>query len=242
MKCIYVRTNTVNGKQYVGQTNDFRQREADWRCVNINYAGRYINNARQKYGIDSFETKVLIECQTQEELNFWEVYYIRELSTKIPNGYNMTDGGEGLSGYKHSEETKKRLSEMKRGQGNVFFGKKRPDFAEKMKGEGNPFFGKTHTQETIRKIIEANKGKPAYNKGKTYDELFTPEKAKWLREHAINNAVKTVQMDLEGNIIKVWDSAKEASRELGIEYTGICKCRKGEFKTYHNFIWKPYTD
>ena len=211
----------------------------------------------------------------------------------MDNGYNMTDGGEGLSGYKvsdetkrklseakkgkhvseetkrklskvlkgrrfteehkkkiglsrighkHSEETKKRLSEMRKGQGNVFFGKKRPDFAEKMKGEGNPFFGKTHTQETIRKIIEANKGKPAYNKGKTYDELFTPEKAKWLREHAINNAVKTVQMDLDGNIIKVWNSAKEASRELGIEYTGICKCRKGEFKTYHNFIWKPYTD
>ena len=72
--------------------------------------------------------------------------------------------------------------------------------------------------------------------------MFTPEKAQWLREHAISNAVKTVQMDLDGNIIKVWNSAKEASRELGIEYTGILKCRKGEFKQYHRFVWKPYAD
>ena len=116
--------------------------------------------------------------------------------------------------------------------------KKRPEFAEKIKGENNPFFGRTHTQETIDKIIAANKGKTAYNKGKTYEEQFGEEKANELKQKCINNAVKTIQCDLKGNEIKVWDNAKEASRELGIEYSGICKCRSGVFKTYYGFVWK----
>lgn len=86
MKCIYLRTNTVNGKQYVGQTNDFKQREYDWKHA-IYYAGPIINRARDKYGIDNFKAEVLKECGTQEQFynsntNFhndinFELYYFQ---------------------------------------------------------------------------------------------------------------------------------------------------------------------
>ena len=93
MKCIYLRTNLINGKQYVGQTVNFEQREYEWFHATF-YAGQYINNARGKYGVDNFKVEILKECDTLDELNKWEMYYIKDLNTKYPNGYNLTCGGE----------------------------------------------------------------------------------------------------------------------------------------------------
>lgn len=127
MMCIYLRTNLVNGKQYVGQTKDFKQREDRWRCMTHHYAGKLIDNARKKYGFDSFKCEVLKECQTLDELNFWEKYYIEKLNTKTPNGYNLTDGGDGSNGYKHTEEIKRKLSELRKGKTPFNKGKKIED-------------------------------------------------------------------------------------------------------------------
>ena len=112
MGYIYLRTNTVNGKQYVGQstTRRFKKRQKEWNNLNIPYAGVVINNARAKYGLDAFDFEILKECE-DEELDQWETYYIKELNTKAPYGYNMTDGGEGMNGYSPSEETRKKMSE-----------------------------------------------------------------------------------------------------------------------------------
>jgi len=54
-------------------------------------------------------------------------------------------------GSKHSEESKKKMSESKKG---------------KMVGEKNPFYGKTHSEETRKKISEAGIGRPSPMKGK----------------------------------------------------------------------------
>ena len=123
MKCIYLRTNLFNGKQYVGQTNDFKQREYDWKCLKAIYANKYLSCARMKYGFDNFKVEILRECDTQKELNEWEKYYINELNTKKPNGYNLTDGGNGVSGFKHSEESKKKMSDSTKGEKHPFWGK-----------------------------------------------------------------------------------------------------------------------
>ena len=48
MKCVYLRTNLVNGKQYVGQTVNFKNREYDWKCLKAIYANKYLSNARAK--------------------------------------------------------------------------------------------------------------------------------------------------------------------------------------------------
>lgn len=107
---IYLRTNKVNGKQYVGQTKDFYYRENDWKCIKGRYANKYIDTDRGKYGLDAFETTILAEVETQEEAWKLEQQFIKELNTKYPNGYNISDGGAGMSGAKHSEETKKKMS------------------------------------------------------------------------------------------------------------------------------------
>lgn len=156
MGVIYVRPNLINGKKYVGQATNLKKRQNDWKCLSQPYAGPAINAARAKYGIDAFDFEILKECD-DKELDYWEKYYIKELNTKAPYGYNLTDGGEGMTGYTHSEETIKKISEIQ-------------------KGKNNSFYGKHHSEEQKKKISEANKGKTPWNKGKT--NIFSEETKK----------------------------------------------------------------
>lgn len=117
MGVIYLRTNKINGKKYVGQviTRRFKERQYKWACLSQPYSGEVINRARAKYGLDAFDFEILKECE-DDELDYWEMYYIKELNTKVPYGYNLTDGGEGMTGYTHSAETRKKISEYHKGK------------------------------------------------------------------------------------------------------------------------------
>lgn len=147
---IYCLTNNVNGKQYVGKTNDWARR---WNYHRT--AKSVIGNAIRKYGIDNFTMEVL-ERTSKQLVDWREIYWIAIMDTIRPNGYNLTYGGDGgdslsLTGNKHklgkteSEETRKKKSVARMGDKNPMFGKKRPDVAErnrmntgKQTGEDNP--------------------------------------------------------------------------------------------------------
>lgn len=108
---IYLRTNLVNGKQYVGQTIDFRKRENTWNCLKARYANQYIGAEREKYGVENFKCDILAEVETREEAWELEKKYIAELNTIYPNGYNRAYGGKtnvgGNNGYHNGKEFKK---------------------------------------------------------------------------------------------------------------------------------------
>lgn len=70
----------------------------------------------RKHGADNIRMSLLETCETQDQLNEREVFWIRELGTFAPGGMNMTLGGGGKRGYRHSEETKNRISALKRGK------------------------------------------------------------------------------------------------------------------------------
>lgn len=258
---VYLRTNTVNGKQYVGQTNNFKQREYNWYNTNWSYAGRLINNARKKYGVENWDTEILKECDTLDEANKWEMYYIDKLNTKVPNGYNLTDGGEGSIGYIVSEETRKKLSEKMSGEKNPFYGKHHSeDTIEKLKnriitdewrkkiseaasGRVSPNKGKHLSDETKKKLSEARKGKhfpklsdslkgkPSWIKGKHHSEE-TKEKIMKTK------GKKVYQYTLDGKLIQIWNSTKECGRN-GFCQTRVAACCRGEYgcKTYKGFRW-----
>lgn len=172
MGYIYLRTNLLNGKQYVGQVTEkqFKKRQWAWNDLKHPYAGVLINNARAKYGLSAFGFEILKEC-SDDELDYWETYFIEKLNTKAPNGYNLTEGGGGNRGYVLSEETKRKMSEAKRGK---------PRSEETKRKISDTQKGKQFSDETKRKLSEVNKGKQLseetkrklseLNKGKTLSD------------------------------------------------------------------------
>ena len=134
---IYKITNKLNGRNYVGQTT----KSIEERFMqHANNRKSHIGRAMIKYGVENFSIEVLEECETEERLNEREIFWIAKINCKHPNGYNLTDGGDGNRGFKY---TKKILAQM----------------AESRKGAKNPFFGKHHTEESRAKIGAKNRGK-----------------------------------------------------------------------------------
>lgn len=102
---------TVNKKWYVGQAQNIQKRNREERreltagcCHN-----RHLQHAWDKYGADAFVWWPLFYC-TVEELDHWETVWIQRLNS-YENGFNMTTGGGGCRGYKHTEKWKKQASE-----------------------------------------------------------------------------------------------------------------------------------
>lgn len=108
---IYKITNKVNGKIYVGQTKksveDRFQRHIKAAKKKCN---RYLYDAMNHYGYDNFIIEAIETDIEKERIDEREIFWIKELSTLAPNGYNMTKGGGG--GYTvefWDEERKKEL-------------------------------------------------------------------------------------------------------------------------------------
>ena len=99
---------------------------------------------------------------------------------------------------------------------------------DKLSGENNPRFGKKHKESSKKLISEARKGEGNGMFGKTHSE-----------EYKNKRKMGIIQCDIEGNIIRKWDSIKEAQYELGLSNISR-SIRKN--KPRGGFYWKedPY--
>lgn len=109
---VYRITNAQNGKVYIGCTvrpvgarfshhlSAARQGKAQWICAAI-----------RKHGVAAFGIKVIGEATSIEEMLRLEQQQIAAHCSQDPGrGYNMTAGGEGLFGHRHSAESKRLMS------------------------------------------------------------------------------------------------------------------------------------
>ena len=106
MAYIYIITNKINNKQYIGQTvNKITKRFSQHKhaSYNLNHkdANTPLHQAIRKYGIENFDIEKLEEC-SQEELNEREIYWIKKLNT-YNNGYNASLGGYGKVLYNYQD-------------------------------------------------------------------------------------------------------------------------------------------
>lgn len=99
MGIIYRITNLINGKQYIGKTINTITERWNKHCYeaftpqNKGY-NFLIHKAIRKYGKDNFIIEEIYSCE-DSELNEKEQDFIQKYNTLLPNGYNMTLGGEG---------------------------------------------------------------------------------------------------------------------------------------------------
>ncbi|WP_154990402.1 GIY-YIG nuclease family protein [Priestia megaterium] len=99
---IYLCTNLINGKKYIGKTiQGFNNRIAQHKYRSTTKENSILYNSIRKHGWDNFKWEVLEYAYSNEELSEQEKKYIKEYNTffKNKNGYNMTYGGEGTTGY-----------------------------------------------------------------------------------------------------------------------------------------------
>lgn len=98
---VYCATNSITGHIYIGLTCQFSRRKSKHRRLAlVNNSPTYFHRAIRKYGWDAFSFTILVECDDYE---FAKQEEIRLIAEHRPQ-YNMTTGGDGAHGYKHTPE------------------------------------------------------------------------------------------------------------------------------------------
>lgn len=188
MVYVYYFQNLINGKIYIGKTDDFYKRIKEH--ISLSKTGKKIfsiHRAIRKYGISNFEVNIINICdsevQANEEEKFW-ISYLKEQNIVL---YNLTDGGEGSSGVKWSDESREKI----KGPNNHNFGKSlKEETKQKIsKNNGKGFLGKNHSDKSKMEMSKNRKNKPAWNKGISFKVQNTDksEIAEKIRKEYKNN-------------------------------------------------------
>jgi len=152
---IYLTTNLVNGKQYVGQ---HQSKEYDPRYKG---SGEILKQAFKKYGWNNFKCEVLCWCKTIKELNYREHCEIVFHSTFAPNGYNVNYGGRGRVLRK---DTCERISNTLLGR--KFTNERKQNISNGLKGNTPWNKGKRgiYTEKSIKKMSDRKINHPTLSK------------------------------------------------------------------------------
>ncbi len=181
---IYIITNTINGKQYVGQTRwSLRHRYAGHVADSKKKGSSPIHRAIRKYGQASFTIAPLLIVRSEravEWLNLFEPLFIQRMQTLKPYGYNLHLGGDARSVH---AETRAKSSAARKGKKNAaprseeyrakvrlkHTGAKRsPEACARMSAaqqriklqrKGKKFAGHPHSEETRKLLSERGKGR-----------------------------------------------------------------------------------
>lgn len=248
---IYMIKNEENDKVYIGQSNDISHRWSTHKTeLNANrHVNRHLQNAWNKYGQDSFTFSILEECK-KDDLDKREMYYI-ELYDSYNKGYNLDCGGQGTSGFKHTDE---QISKMRRVQNPLVVLQFDMNFNLINRFEGGVSHVKKvlkYTKDCVQRCCEHQGKKITYKDSYwVYEEEYNNEHFSWekylnqewcceiVREKKKKNQQKIYQYTKERVLIKIWDSFSDVEKAGYTRHAviDICNHRKGK-KTHKGYIW-----
>ena len=215
---IYIITNLINGKQYIGQSNDIEYRWIQHKrsAISKHKRSRLIS-AFKKYGIDNFKFEILELC-SPNELDTKEIQYIAQYNT-YNNGYNMTIGGDGQSGYGKSVKQYNLAGEFIQEFQTI-------ELAHKTTG--------VSTTGIVNCC--AKRRKKAGNFMWSYSNDCIDEPYSF-------NITKTVdQYDLDGSFIQTFSSCAEAAKTFNKAKTQISACCRKTCASCAGFLWRFHGD
>ena len=184
---------------------------------NPNYlgGGTGLNLAIKKYGRKNFKKETIVECSSYKEMRELEEYHIKINKADTSNKfYNRSPIGQGCP-----------------------------------PGELHWNYGKKQSKETAQKKSESMKGK-VFHTPESKDGISKGMKKEWVNNPNMKNRKlpldkigfrkPLLQLDLDGNLIKIWDFKKQAAIELGFNMVCIGNvCNPNHIqKQYKGFIWK----
>ena len=215
---IYITTNLVNGKKYIGSHLTSN--------INDTYLGSgvLLKKAIKKYGKSNFQREIIAQLDNIENMKELEEYYINYYNAYTSNlFYNTTKYAAGITKCTWGDKISKSMI-------------------------GHNFnLGKNHSQETKNKISKANKGKirsKEYKLSRSNKMLGNTcalgNKLSLETRNLIskNKSKPIIQYSLNLEFIKEWSSTTEVFSTLKINSGGISNVLNGKRKTAGGFIWK----
>jgi group I intron endonuclease len=189
MISIYIYENLINGKVYIGQTNDLKNRDRQHKTGDKNIPFDY---AIKKYGRANFSLNVITEVDTTEQADYTEIEWIaraRDLLDK-ENVYNISDGGDSSTRGKNlSEITKNKISESHKNLEHH---------------SGRYVLHHDVPQEIKDKISKSNKGKIAHNKDKPCSEDQKKKQSETMSGRKLSEThTKKMSENMKGNKINL---------------------------------------
>lgn len=185
---IYKITNLVENKMYIGKSS--HQNLARWnnhwsasrnnpKCLVDKKMSEYPDKSDWKY-------EVVDSAKDRAELCRKEIEWIKQENSLIPNGYNMKMGSMGVE---HSEESKRKISESRK--------------------------GKTHSEETRRKISESNKGRTSNFRNCSINKIRHQQMVEKFDQWLTTLSLENIQHVLEKPSV-MWRNGKWKQQHLHI--------------------------
>lgn len=244
MGFIYKITNIINNKLYVGQTT--KKRPTDRFSQHRYYANHpeqesnisYLHRAMASDGVNNFKFEILEEVD-DDILNSREQYWIEKLKTLAPNGYNLTEGGDGTKGYSRTQSAEER---DKRSKTMKSFYENNPKAIEEARQRSLSLW---QNEEYRKKVTESNKKfyaeHPDMFKGENnpmYGKHHTEEALEKMRSYAATRKTKIAQLDKDTlEIITIYDGIKDAEKALNVSHGWLSKAAR-QNKIAYGYRWK----
>lgn len=206
---IYKATNVVTGEVYVGATTiSLQERINDHYNKATKNYGHKFQNAIREYGFESFIWEQIDTAQDLNELALKESNYIEKFDS-INNGYNSDRGG----------------------------GFKKLIYQYNLTGELESTFQSLEEASKSSSISEESISHACVGDRKTCNGFYWTYTSTFdLKEDYRKK--KVIQYDLEGELVKVFDSISDASKQTEINKSSIAKCCRGERNKAGGFIWR----
>jgi group I intron endonuclease len=258
MGYIYRIINNVNGKTYIGCSENYKRRWKEHIATLERYGGcPALKSAMLKYGIENFKFEVMIIC-FDGDMEFYEPAYIKKYDTIVPNGYNISPGGKATYGFKgktHSGETKKKISDYFKEKykdttyRNMLIAKAKermthPEAREKIR---QGLLTSERFSIAMKVMKEEKKGCYAEKTDKLCNLIskgmkkyhISVKKENPMIEHNIKNQGKIViQYTKDNKFLERFRSIGEASRKSGYSKSRLAHILHGRIKQSEEFTWK----
>lgn len=191
---IYKATNIINNKTYIGKTTTGLESRARRHIGNSLDRKQMFPRAIQKHGANNFKWEVIDnDAKSNDQLNNLEIWYIAQLKPE----YNMSSGGDGGKGLKHTDESKE-LMRIKALQ--------RPPFSsEHRRNIGLVQINKKASNETRLKMSKSHKGRV-----KSAEECANISKGK--KGKKIGPSSETAKINLSIAMKLAYERKKERNR------------------------------
>lgn len=255
---IYCLSDKYGNIRYVGKTKQYLKQRLYAHIIECKTKRKSHKISWIKSLVNSGERPLIdyIDIVPENEWQFWEQYWISQLKTWGFNLTNLTRGGQGGNGYKHTNESKQKMRASKLGTKLPEEHRKKISESVKLKAMENPFYNRgagnsriyldkdSLYQKYIVENLSLNKCASFFNVSKktVFTNIteygFKKDRSKWKHQLSTNPKKTILQFDKNSRFIREWYGLKTIEYELSIKSYSISSCCRGVTKSAGGFIWK----